>query len=119
VLLALEREICHREFLGAHGFDHFFGLIGWDDFVFQALEENHRARQAIREVDRRALDVEIAPIGIGADQAVEIARLELVRVFGQRFEIGDAVVAGAGFENITESERAERRISAGAATMDR
>ena len=70
-------------------------------------------------MDRRALDVEIAPIGIGADQAVEIARLELVGVFGQRFEIADAVVAGAGSENIAESERAERCVAAGASATDR
>ncbi len=70
-------------------------------------------------MNRRAFDVKIAPLGIGADQAVEIARLELVRVLGQRFEIADAVVARAGFENVAEGQRAERRVAAGAAAADR
>ena len=68
--------------LGADRFDHFFRLIGWDDFVFQALEDDHGAIQFIREVDRRARDVKFAATGVGADQAVEIARLEFVCVLG-------------------------------------
>src|SRR6266550_3857129 len=118
VLFAFKREISNRQFFSAHGFDHFLGLIGRNDFVFQALDENHRAIQMVGEVNRRAFDVEIAPLGIGADQSVEIARLELVGVFGQRFEIADAVVAGAGFENVTKRQRAERRVAAGAAAAD-
>src|SRR6266550_8197892 len=119
VLFTFESKIRHRQFLGAHGLKHFFCLVWRNDFVFQALEENHRARQAIGEVNRRAFDVEIAPLGIGADQSVEIARLELVGVFGQRFEVADAVVAGAGFENVTKRQRAERRVAAGAAAANR
>ena len=69
-------------------------------------------------MDRRTLDVKIASLGVGADQAVEIARLELVGVLRQRFEVADAVVAGAGFENIAEGERAQRRVAAGAAAGD-
>ena len=70
-------------------------------------------------VDRRALAVEVGALGIGADQAVEVARLELVRVAGERLEVGDAVVAGAGREVVVEGERAERRVAAGAAAADR
>ena len=70
-------------------------------------------------MDRRARDVEIAPFRIGADEPVEIARLELVGVFGQSFQIADAVVAGAGFEYVAESQRAQRRVAAGAAAADR
>ena len=93
-------------FLGAHRFDHLLGLVWRNDFVFQPLEDDHRAIQSIREMDRRTFEVEIAPTGIGADELVAIARLELVGVFHQGFQVADAVVAGAGFENISECQRA-------------
>ena len=68
MLLAFEGQIGHRQFLGAHGFDHFLRLIGRDDFVFQPLEDIIGTIQPIGEVNRRAGDVEIPPLGIGADQ---------------------------------------------------
>ena len=70
-------------------------------------------------VDRRALAVQVAPLGIGPDQAVEVARLELVRVARQRLEVADAVVARAGREDVAEGQRAQRRVAAGAAAADR
>ena len=57
--------------------------------------------------------------GIRADQAVQVARLELVRVRGQRLEVADAVVAGAGLEDVAEGQRAQRGVAAGAAAADR
>jgi hypothetical protein len=99
--------------------DHILGLGERNYFVLQALEDNHRAIQSVGKVNGRTGDVEIAVLGVGADQAVEVARFELVRVSGERFEIADAVVAGAGFENVAERERAQRRVAAGAATTDR
>ena len=69
-------------------------------------------------MNRRAFHVKIAPFRIGTDQSIEIARLELVRVPCERFQIADAVMAGAGFEDVTERQRAERRIAAGAAASD-
>ena len=70
-------------------------------------------------VDRRALPVEIAALRVGADQAVEVADLELVRVVGQRLEVADAVVARAGPEDVAEGQGAERGVAAGAAAGDR
>ena len=73
VLLAFKSEIGYGQLFCANGFDHLFGLIGRNDFVFESLKQNHRAIQPIGEVDRRAFDVKIAPFRIWADQAVEIA----------------------------------------------
>src|SRR5437588_9644066 len=69
-------------------------------------------------MNRRARDVEIAPLGIRADQVVRILRFELVRIQLERFEIANAVVAGAGLEIVTKRQGAQRRISAGAAAID-
>ncbi len=70
-------------------------------------------------VDRRTLDVQVARLRVGADQAVEISRLELVRVARERFEIADSVVARARAKRVAEGERRKRRIAAGAAAADR
>ena len=119
MLLAFECEIGYRQVLRAHGFDHFLGLIGRDDFVFQALENDHGTIQLIGEMDRRAGDVEIAAFGVRADQSVEVARLEFMGVFRQRFQVADAVVAGAGFEDVAEGEGAQSGEAAGAAAANR
>ena len=39
-------------------------------------------------------------------------------VFGEGFQVADAVVAGAGFENVAESESAQRSVAAGAAAAN-
>ena len=56
-------------------------------------------------VDRRARTVQGLRLGVRTDQAVEIAGLELVGVARQLLEIADAVVAGAGGEEIVERQR--------------
>src|SRR5260370_1372372 len=67
----------------------------------------------------RAFAVEIGTLGIGADQPVEIARLELMGVAGQRGDIADPVIAGAAPEYIVAAgERRQYGIAAGAAAGD-
>ena len=70
-------------------------------------------------MDRRALAVDVGSGRPRADQRVEVARLELVRLARQRLEIADAEVARAGVEEVAEGERGERRVAAGAAAADR
>src|SRR5262245_44322708 len=67
-------------------------------------------------MNRRAFHVKISPFGIRTDQAVEITRLEFVGVPCQSFQIADSIVAGAGFEEVTESQRAEGCVSSGASS---
>src|SRR5713101_5898034 len=49
--------------------------------------------------ERRALAVEIGALGIGADQPIEIARLEFMGVAGERGNIADPVIAGAALDD--------------------
>lgn len=51
---------------------------------------------------------------MGAHQAVQVARLELVGVGGHRLQIADAEVADARRELVGEGERSERGVAAGA-----
>ena len=99
--------------------DHDLGLRRRHHGVFQALQQQQGARQSVGVVNGRALAVALAGLGVGADQGVEVARLELVRVAGERLGIGHAVVAGTGGEHVVEGERAQRRVAAGAAAADR
>src|SRR5438093_11209052 len=65
-------------------------------------------------MNRRSFNIEITSFRIRADESVKIARLEFIRVLGQRFQIADAIMAGAGLEGVAERQRAEGRISSGA-----
>src|SRR5205085_3341744 len=75
VLLALECDVGDGQTLPAERLDHQLGLVRRDAFVFEALKEDDGAREAFGEVDRGALEIQIRPFGIRADEAVEVARL--------------------------------------------
>ena len=109
VALALEREVHDGQALGPHGLDDHLGLGRRDDLVVEALEHGERAVDAVDVEQRRAGLVDVLGVGPRADEAVEVAGLELVRVPRQRAEVGDAVVAGAGRERVLE--RRARRAS--------
>ncbi len=70
-------------------------------------------------VDGGALVVHGTALRPGRDQPVEVPRLELVRLRGQRTQVGDAEVAGAGGEHTgTHAEGGQRRVAAGRAAAD-
>ena len=98
VLLALEGQVGDRHALGPQGVDDHLGLRRRHDLVLEALQHDERAVEPVDVVDRRALDVALALLGVGPDERVEVAGLELVGVAGQGLEVGDAVEAGAGGE---------------------
>src|SRR5919108_217038 len=54
VLLALEREVGDGQALLLERLDHQLGLVGRHDLVLEPLEEDHRAVEAVDEVERRA-----------------------------------------------------------------
>src|SRR2546428_4550077 len=57
MLFTRESDIRYRQAFHPQRLNHFFGLAGWDDFVFQPLKKYYRARKAIGEIDRRSFDV--------------------------------------------------------------
>src|SRR5437667_5527563 len=63
--------------------------------------------------------IEVLPLGIRPDEAVEVARLELVGLLDERLEIADPEVAGPGREGVAERDGAHRRVTARAAATDR
>src|SRR5579859_5826760 len=69
-------------------------------------------------MDRRARVVDISGFGIRADQAVEVARLELVGVGRERLAVGHAVVRGASGEVVVEDQRTQGGVAARAAAAD-
>ena len=111
VLFAGEQQIADRNAAGAQRVDHHLGLVRRHDAVVGALEEDDRAvagRSAWSQ--RRALAVEILALGIGADQPVEIARLELVGVAGQRRDVADPVIARAALKNVRDRSSAASTV---------
>jgi len=119
VLLAFERQVRERQILGPQRFDHAFSLRRRHHPVFESLEQDHRARQPVGEVDRRPLVIHSPGRRIGTDQPIEVARLELVGVDGQGLTVRDPVVGRAGREVVMKNERAQRRVPAGAAAANR
>src|SRR5947207_2119482 len=118
MLLAGKGNVSYWKAFFAQGFHHHLRLIWRDDLIFQALKENDRTGQAVGEVYRRALEIEIAPFRIRTNQAIEIPRLKLVRLFSQGFGVTDTEVTGTGMKYFAECERAQGRVTAGAATVN-
>ena len=69
-------------------------------------------------MDRRARQIQRLGLRRGADQVLVVAGLEFVRILVQAFQVGHAVITGAGLEDIVERQRAQRRQAAGAAAAD-
>jgi hypothetical protein len=75
-----------------------------DHFVIQTLKEDHRGRQTVGEMQGRALVVQVAALGIRTHEPLFVVRLEFVRIGCQRRQVADAVVAGAGLEDVSEGQ---------------
>ena len=93
VTFALEEQVGMRDAVRVECGHDRLGLAGRHDPVVGALQDEDGARDPVQRVDRRALAIEVGPLGIRADHAVEVARLELVRLGGEQLEIADAVRA--------------------------
>src|SRR5262249_47187905 len=118
VALLRKQNVADGGAAAAQGFDHKISLVGWDNGVVGALEEDDGPRDRAGEVKRRTLPVSFLILRIWTDQPVEIVGLELVRVLCEPLQIADAIVTGAAFEVRAEGQRGERRVTPGAASAD-
>ena len=85
-----------------------FGLVGGDDRVIEPLEEQHGAGDLIGMMDRRAPAIGRPCLGQGPHQGVDVSRLEVMGLGGQRLEIGDAVPGCGPGEPIGAHQCAQR-----------
>src|SRR5262245_41480874 len=69
-------------------------------------------------IEWRALAIPCFLLGIGSDQRVEIARLELVGVARERGDIAYAVIARPALKEVAEGQRRQGRVAAGATAAD-
>src|SRR5882724_856764 len=118
VLLASERKIRNRNPFRTQRLNHSLRLVGRHHFVLESLEEDHRTRQSLREIDRRACNINIPLFRIRPNESIEIPRFKFVRLLSQSFGIADAVMTCAGIERIAKGQRAKRRVTAGASAGD-
>ena len=118
VALALEREVGIRDAVGGQRRHHRLGLRRRDDAVVEPLEQEDRARDVAGGVDRRTLPVEGRGLRVRGEQAVVVARLELVGLDLEELQVADPVVADARGEDVPERERREGRVAAGASALD-
>src|SRR3984893_3951447 len=119
MLLALERNVGHRQALLAQRVDDGFGLVGWNDLVLQSLEEDHWRRDPIHGVDGGGLSMYVSILGPPAQQALVVHRLELVRIAVKDLQVTDAEMAGSGFEEIGGCQGSQDGVAAGTPSGDR
>ena len=118
MLLALERHVRIRQLhLLAHR-DEGLGLARRDDPVLEPLEQHDRAAEPVGEVDRRAVAVDVATLGVRPDQPFVVTRLELVSGAVEELEVADAVVARAGVVEVALRQREQDGEAAGRAARD-
>ena len=119
VPLALVQAVRVRDVLGPQGGHDQLGLRRRHDLVLDALQDQHRGRQQVGEVDRAPRAVGLLGLGPRPDHRVLVPALELVRVaLGERHEVGDPEVRGARREHIGERQRADHDVAAGAAAAN-
>src|SRR5215472_5011436 len=118
MLLAREQEIANRIALAPQRLNHAFCLVRRHDGVLLPLEEDHRLREPISMIKRRALAIARFLLRIWSDQPVEIARLELMGVARERGDVAHAVMASPALKEVAEGQRRQGRVAAGAAAAD-
>ena len=70
VAFALVEVVFVGDIAAAQGRDDFLGLRRRDDLVVAALKDGYRVAKLVGGIDRRALAVEVAGFGQGAEQRV-------------------------------------------------
>ena len=105
-----------RDALGGERIAEQLGLAGRHDAVLVALEQQHRHLELLDVVERGALDVEVLPLRVRADETVDVARFEVVGVQAELLELGDTEARGARGEGVGAGEAGQRGPPAGAAT---
>ena len=91
VALALVDHVGVRDAVRGQRVADGLGLRRGNDGVLRALQQQQRNAEPLRVRQRRPLDVQLLGVRQRADQSVEVARLEVVRVGGQRARVPDAV----------------------------
>src|SRR5213594_615208 len=118
VAFSFEFEVGNQAAGGARRLDDGAALLRRHRSVVTALEGDERRAAARHVSSRAACPVDLAAGRKWSDQAVEVARLELVGVCGQRLEVGDAKVVDAGGKPMGEGQRRQHRESACATATD-
>src|ERR1043165_9175737 len=70
-------------------------------------------------MDGRTLPVKFFGLRIRPYQLIQVSRFEFVRIESERRQITNAVMTGAGSEDVMENERAKSRIASGASPSNR
>jgi len=118
VLLAFVEHIRGGDLPGPDGVEHQLGLVGRDDLVLVALKEDQRNRDVAGLEQGRALDVPIALGGVGANQAIQIARLVFVSLLGEDLQLAQPEQAGPRLEVIAEGQGRQGGVAARAPALD-
>ena len=114
----VEQAHLHRDAIASQRLGHALGLFRRHHLVLQALEEEHRAADAVGMQQGRPLLITLPLIGPVAHQAVQVAGLEAVAVLGHGGEVTDGIAAGTGSEHIGEAEGRQGGEAAGTAAFD-
>ncbi len=113
-----EGEFGDGRAVASEGADEPVGLLGRDDVITAALDDENRASDPIGVVEWGALLVGGGRVGPRADEAVGVVTLEAGDVGPERGEIGDTEPAHPGGEPIGGGQRAKRGEPTGTGAAD-
>src|SRR5262249_30667362 len=118
MLLAREQEITDRIAVAPQRRNHSFRLVRRHHGVLLPLEEDHRFREPVRLIERRALAIARLLLRIRSDQPFEIARLELVGIACERGDVAHAVIARPALKEAAKGKGRKSGDAAGAPAAD-
>src|SRR5205085_11752196 len=76
----------------SQGHEDGLGLLGRDDLVLAALQDQQRCRDALDVVDRRTFAEQACAVGVRSDERLLVVRLELVlRLLDEQLEVRDSI----------------------------
>src|SRR5215216_2920614 len=105
MLLTRKRHVRNRNSLASDRLYHLLRLVRRDHLVFQSLEKDHRTRQPLGKINRRAIEVDVPSLRIPPQQTGEILRLILVSVARHCFRVTDPKVTRPCLESVAKRER--------------
>lgn len=118
VLFPLVDLEADRDSFGKEGLVHFLRLVGRNDFVLVALEQEDRAVEGVDAFNWTPFLIDFFFFRVHTHEAVEISGLELVRVLGEEGQIRDPIQGASRLEDVSEGEGSQRCVPTGGTPVD-
>ena len=111
MFLSAKDQQARRHVAALQGREHDFRLRERHHRVILAVQEYDGSREAIDEINGRAVAIKGTPRLVRLNKPVHVMQLELVRVGCKRGDVRDPIVAGTGRKYLVKGQRAQSCVS--------